>query len=70
MYKRKPEKLVQVYTVIPFNDELCTVHHASSEQANAWAKTYKDGASVVFQELPLRVVERKGMQTARKGYGL
>lgn len=67
---QKQEQLVQVYTVIPHNDELCTVHFASSEQANSWAKTYKDGANVCFQELPLRVVERKGLQIARKGYGL
>lgn len=70
MYKKKLEKLVQVYTVIPHNEEMCTIHFASSEQANAWAKTYREGASVVFQELPQRIVERKGIQIARKGYRL
>ena len=68
--KNKSDELIKVWTVCPNDMEYSTQHFDTKESAEGWAKTYKAGASVFLNELPRRVVEAKGLQTARRGYGI
>lgn len=64
----KKEKMLTVYTVIPNDFELSTQHFEHAHDAQVFAKSYVDGASIVKQELPERVVLLKESKTARFGY--
>lgn len=66
--RKKKDELMKIYTVIPHDFELCTVHFQDKEQAEAFAITYRDGAVVIENELSTRVVNAKAKKIARKGY--
>ena len=70
MRRSKDNDLIKVWTVIPNDMELCTVHCSTKAQADSWVGTYKSGAQVFEQEIPRYIVERKGLQIAKRGYGL
>jgi len=63
-------KTVIVWAVMPHDMEYSVQYCDTKEQADAWALTYKSGATVEQVEQLERVIERKGRYTARRGYGL
>lgn len=70
MRRNKDDDLIKVWTVIPNDMEKCTVYCSTKAQADSWAGTYKSGAQVFEQEMPRRIVERKGLQIVKRGHGL
>lgn len=64
----KNEKMVKVWAVIPNDFEYSVQYMESRESAESLAESYESGAKVFFEEMPLRIVQRKQLKTAKKGY--
>ena len=63
----KKEKIIKVFSVIPNDFELVVEHFDTRLEAENHAKLYRDGASVVEQELPAKIVDRKRKRIAMYG---
>jgi len=63
-------KTAMVWAVMPHDVGHSVQYCDTKEQADAWALIYKSGAAVKQVEQLERVVERKGRDTARRGYRL
>ncbi len=64
----KKDKLIKVWSVIPNDFEFSVQYLTDKESAEILAESYESGATVCFEEIPLRIFERKQLSTARKGY--
>ena len=68
MRKKKKEKMLDVFVIIPNDCEYSVQYSNTKEQADAMARMYESGAHVSFDKVPERIVDRKEIQTATRGY--